>query len=172
VYLFFLHVDRDFAAVAYEKECPSCGGALHAANYLRKPRGGPDDLPDEFRVRFSNCCARDGCRRRALVPSVRFLDRRIYLGVIVCLVTAMRQGPTPTGCEKLTKIFGCDRRTLERWRIWWREVFPTLPFWKAERARFPSGIDRAQLPTSLIVHFDVQTSEGIGRLMLFLAPLA
>ena len=47
---FLLDLDRDFAQRAREDGCP-CGGRLHAANYFRNPRGGPDGLPKE-------CCLR------------------------------------------------------------------------------------------------------------------
>jgi hypothetical protein len=171
LFLFLLDIDREIAEEARSERCPSCGGVLHAANYRRKPRGAPDDVPAEFALRFSNCCSREGCRRRSRVPSVRFLDRRVYLGVVVTLVTAMRQGPTPTGAKKLQQLFGCTRRTLERWRTWWRERFPLSKFWKTFRARFAPAVDESQLPASMVVRFDSESSEGIAQLMRFLAAI-
>jgi len=41
---FLLTVDEDLAEEARKKGC-SCGGRLHSANYLRKPRGTPAQLP-------------------------------------------------------------------------------------------------------------------------------
>lgn len=171
LFLFLFQIDRDIAQAEREKCCEFCGDVLHAANYPRKPRGAPGDVPADFGLCFSNCCARDGCRRRARVPSVRFLDRRVYLGVVVTLVTAMRQGPTPTGARKLERLFGCTRRTLERWRKWWREEFPKLSFWKDARARFSPAVVEGDLPTSMVSRFDVGSIEGIGNFMKFLASI-
>jgi hypothetical protein len=44
---------------------------------------------------LSLCCSRDGCRRRMTPPSVRFLGRRVYLGAVLVLVSAMQQGSLP-----------------------------------------------------------------------------
>ena len=65
---------------------------LHRACYPRKPRGvgGARDATYEHRLSF--CCATDGCRRRITPPSVRFLGRKVYLGVIVIVVSALEQG--------------------------------------------------------------------------------
>jgi hypothetical protein len=94
-WLFLFSVDRDLAETAHKQTC-SCGGRLHVANYPRKPRGAGDDLPSEYGYRLSFCCDREGCRKRVTPPSVRFLGREVYLGVVVNLVNAMRQG----GCER------------------------------------------------------------------------
>ena len=42
---FLTDVDRDLAEMARRQAC-RCGGRLHRADYARKPRGGPEDLPD------------------------------------------------------------------------------------------------------------------------------
>ena len=44
---FLFSIDQDLAETARQKACP-CGGRLHRANYPRKPRGGPDDLPERI----------------------------------------------------------------------------------------------------------------------------
>ncbi len=75
---FLLAVDEDLAAETRKKGC-LCGGRLHSANYLRKPRGTPVQLPEPQRLRLSFCCDRDGCRKRATPRSVRFLGRKVYL---------------------------------------------------------------------------------------------
>ena len=79
-------LDRDLADQTRTPGC-ACGGRLHQAHYLRKPRGGPADLSPDWERRFSFCCDRDGCRRRSTPPSLRFLGRRVYFGVAVVLVT-------------------------------------------------------------------------------------
>jgi len=132
---FLFSIDRDLAESTRQKACP-CGGCLHRANYPRKPRGGGDDLPEQYGSRLSFCCDRDGCRKRATPPSVRFLGRKVYLGAVVVLVAAMRQGPAPRRVRELSRLFGADRRTVARWQVFWREHFPQTPFWKVARGRF------------------------------------
>jgi len=89
-----LSLDQELAAKARQAGC-SCGGVLHRADFLRKPRGGPPDLPPEYCYRFSFCCNREGCRKRVTPPSLWFLDRKVYLHAVIILVAALRQGPTP-----------------------------------------------------------------------------
>ena len=62
-----------------------------------------------LRIRLSFCCDRDGCRKRTTPPSVRFLGRKVYLGAIVILISAMRQGPSPRRVRELSARFGVDR---------------------------------------------------------------
>src|ERR1035438_670282 len=127
-------IDQDLAETIREQGC-SCGGRLHCANYLRKPRGTPVQLSEPQCLRLSFCCDRDGCRKRTAPPSVRFLGPKVYLGVIVILISAMQQGPTPRRVRELSKHFGADRRTIARWQVFWREHFPQTHFWKTARAR-------------------------------------
>ena len=116
--------------------------ACTAANYPRAPRGGPDHLPEEYRCRFSFCCDRDGCRKRMTPPSVRFLGRKVYLGAVVILISAMRQGPTPRRVRELSTLFGVDRATIARWQAFWRDYIPQTPFWKLARARLVPVVER------------------------------
>ena len=137
---FLLSVDQDLAEQTRQEGC-ACGGRLHRADYPRKPRGCPDTLPDEYLRRFSFCCDRDGCRSRATPPSVRFLGRKVYLGAIVVLIAAMRQGPTPRRVRELSKLIGVDRSTIARWQVFWQEHFPQTTFWKCARARLVPVFD-------------------------------
>ena len=153
---FLLSVDQDLAESTRKAGCP-CGARLHGANYPRKPRGAVP-LPDEYCRRLSFCCERDGCRKRRTPPSVRFLGRKVYLGAIVVLVAAMRQGPTPRRVRELAQRFGADRRTIARWRAFWQEHFPQTQFWKVARGRL-MAIDPAALPRALLEAF-VRTAES------------
>ena len=90
-----LQFDADLAEEAHAQGCPDCGGKLHSAVFRRKPRGTLQVLEPEFCVRFSFCCDTDGCRHRTTPPSLRFLNRRTYLGTVVVLVSALRSGATP-----------------------------------------------------------------------------
>jgi len=171
-WLFLLSVDKDLAGIARQNACP-CGGRLHRANYPRNPRGGPDDLPGEYRYRFSFCCDRDGCRKRVTPPSVRFLGPKVYLGAVVVLVAAMRQGPSPRRVSELSRLFGADRRTIARWQVFWRDHFPRTPFWKVARARLVPAVDITVLPRSLLEAFvrGDDDRKGWRNLLRFLLPI-
>ena len=169
---FLLAVDEDLAEQTRQNGCP-CGGCLHSANYLRKPRGTPAPLPEPLCLRYSFCCDREGCRKRATPPSVRFLGRKVYLAAIVILISAMRQGPTPRRVRELSQRFGADETTIARWQIFWREHFPQSPFWKVARAAFLTLDQIKSLPYSLVDAFLHRhpPSEGWTLLLRFLAPI-
>jgi len=169
---FLLAVDEDLAAETRKKGC-SCGGRLHSANYLRKPRGTPVQLPEPQRLRLSFCCDRDGCRKRATPRSVRFLGRKVYLAAIVILVSAMRQGPNPRRVSELSKRFGADESTIARWQSFWREHFPQTPFWKVARAGFLALGEIVDLPYSLVDAFlrHHPPWKGWTLLLQFLSPI-
>jgi len=175
LYEFLLQIDRDLAETARQAACRFCGDRLHSACYLRKPRGVPEDidLGPEYPVRFSFCCRAEGCRCRHTPPSVRFLGRRVYLGVMVVLLTVMRQGPTPRSVESLQAVFGVRPRTLVRWQTWWRDLFPQGGFWRRMRARFLPAVAEPGLPGTLLLRFHGETlRERMILLLKFLAPLS
>jgi len=164
--------DCDLAAEVRAASCGICGARLHSAHYWRKPRGGPEGLERDFDRRFSFCCAREGCRSRATPPSVRFLGRRVYLGAVVVLVCAMQSGVTPKRASRLRALLGVDRRTLERWRSWWRESFAGSSFWQGAKAHFVPPLEVGLLPAALLERF-AGGGEGARLLALlhFLAPI-
>jgi hypothetical protein len=169
---FLFSIDQDLAENARHRGC-ACGGRLHRANYPRKPRGGPDDLPEQYSYRLSFCCDRDNCRKRVTPPSVRFLGPKVYLGAVVILVAAMRQGPSPRRVRELSRLFDADRRTIARWQVFWREHFPRTPFWKIARGRLVPAAKSAALPRSLLQAFlrSDDSCEGWARLLRFLSPI-
>ena len=169
---FLFEIDKRLAEEVRAEKCPSCGCHLHCAHYPRKPRG-PRDLPREYRYRLSFCCARDGCRKRATPPSVRFLGRKVFLGAVVVLVSAMRQGPTPRRVRELRKLFDVSRRTIYRWRDFWNEHFPRTKFWKVRRARLVPRFEIVDFPRSLLKAFvrAADDRDGWGELLEFLSPI-
>ena len=169
---FLLAVDEDLATEIRKKGC-SCGGRLHSANYFRKPRGTPAQLPEPQRLRLSFCCDRDGCRKRATPSSVRFVGPKVYLAAIVILVSAMRQGPSPRRVRELSKRFGANERTIARWQTFWREHFPQTPFWKIARAGFVTLGEIISLPYSLVDTFLRRhpPCDGWTLLLRFLSPI-
>ncbi len=163
-------IDGDLAQRAREQGC-RCGGRLHCARYPRKPRGGPVGLGAGYELRESDCCAQDGCRRRTTPPSVRFLGRKVYLGAVVVLVSALRQGPNPTRVRVLHDLFGVGERTLRRWRQWWQKIFAAGSFWRAARGRFMPSVGAGELPRAVVERFGAQTTDGLCRLLRFLSPI-
>jgi len=166
-----LRIDGDLAAAARAGGCRICGGALHRSCYPRKPRGGPEDLAGYDR-RESFCCAKEGCRKRLTPPSLRFLGRRVYLGAVVVLVSALRHGATRSRLTRLGELVGASRRTLDRWREWWREAFAASPFWKAAAGQFEKPVECELLPLSLLARFGGDELERLVALLRFLAPLS
>ena len=159
-------VDADLTAGARSKGCLLCGGKLHRSDYDRKPRGGP-----QWDVRFSLCCAREGCRRRHTPPSVRFMGRRVYAGLVVVLISAMSHGLKPERVKALREALGIDRRTLERWRQWWLGIFLESSLWREARARFMPPLSHKTMPWSLCVSFEVERHDRLLDLLKFLAPI-
>jgi hypothetical protein len=166
-----LKLDRDLAASVRAEGCSNCRAALHAAPFARKPRGMPVQLPWEHCQRLSFCCAKDGCRQRATPPSLRFLGRKVYLGGLVVLISAMRCGPTPARIARLQALVGVSRRTVLRWRRWWCEVFTHSVFWRAATAAFMPPVESADLPASLLRRFTGNAQEQLIALLRFLSPI-
>jgi hypothetical protein len=169
-----LSLDQELAAKARLGGC-SCGGVLHRADFPRKPRGGPPDLPPEYGYRFSFCCRQEGCRKRVTPPSVRFLGRKVYLHAVIILVAALRQGATPRRVRELSELFGADRRTIVRWRVFWQEQFPRTAFWKVARGFLLPVVDAASLPLELLRRYlrghDSDPTPGWKKLLGFLSPI-
>ncbi len=161
-------VDLDLAGEARSQGCLSCGDRLHRADYDRKPRGGPEGSPAYVR-RFSFCCQREGCRRRLTPPSVRFLGRRVYLATVVVLVAVLRHGLLPGRVDWLHRVLGVSRRTLGRWRLWWRRTFVETRCWREVRGRIVPAIDEERIVRSL---WDRFTGNWRDRLLLVLRLLS
>ena len=166
-----LKYDQDLAEQARQAGCPF-RGALHRSDYPRKPRGGPDDLDPKFNRRISFCCAEEGCRKRMTPPSIRFLGRRVYLMVVVVLVSAMSQGITAKRKKILSEQIGVSGRTLDRWQAWWRDAFVKSAFWKKMKGRFTPSVPIDRLPGSLLARFTgEEKSKNILKVLAFLSPL-
>jgi hypothetical protein len=164
-------IDQDLASEARERGCPACGGRLHRADYPRKPRGAPDGLGADFERRLSFCCGSEGCRKRLTPPSVRFLGRRVWLAVVVTLACVATQGVIAKRARRLREELGVDRRTLERWRRWWREELPATSGWQALRGSLRGEVKVDELPRSLFERFAGSVNEKLVLLVRFIAPL-
>ena len=165
-FLLLLRIDEEFANQTRGAGC-ACGGVLHSARYPRKPRGCPAQIREHYAWRFSFCCAR--CDRRATPVSVRFLGLRVYVAVVLALVSP----PSGARAHRASELLGVAPRTVDRWRLWWLRDFVATPFWQSMRSRFPVPVVTAGLPQSLLEHFVAgSTAERLVQLLRFIAPLS
>lgn len=164
-----LRCDRDLAKELQKGGCPLCSGRLHQANYPRKPRGDDSNLDPVVRLSF--CCCVEGCRKRATPRSVRFLGRKVYLGMTVVIAGVLGHAGSGIGAGQLQKLLGVSRRTLQRWRRWWRTLFVESRFWQAARSQFQTPISSADLPRDLLDRFSGHARDRVIALLRFLSPI-
>ena len=166
-----LAIDEAIVERAALERCRFCDGPLHRGDYARKPRGGAMAAGGEaFVMRFSLCCGREGCRKRAMPPSVRFLGRRVYLGaaVIVASVIALALS-TASATRRAT---GIPARTTRRWLGWWRGAFTTTSVFVDLSARLVPVVSRRALPTSLLERLPGdEPVKRVQKLLGWLAPI-
>lgn len=143
-------MDERLAAAVAAARCPYCAGPLHRANYERKPRGGLLCGGGEGAyLRHSLCCGRRGCRRRTLPPSLRFFGRRVYLGAVVVIASALAL--LDSRQREASKVSGVPVPTLVRWGDWWTKDFASSLAWAELRARFSSPTpNECTLPLSML----------------------
>jgi hypothetical protein len=103
---------------------------------------------------------------------VRFLGRRVYLGVVVTLACALTTGLSLRRAGVLTAHLHVPLRTLQRWRRWWLVDFVQTLFWRGQQALFMPPVEACRLPESLWSRFQTADASGAWReLLRFLAPL-
>ena len=56
-----------------------------------------------------------------------------------------------------------SRRTLARWRTWWRGIFTATPFWRVARALWVPAVPEAALPAGLLERGDAASEVRAGR---------
>ncbi len=95
----------------------------------------------------------------------------MYLGAVVVLVSAMLRGVTSWRAAALWRMVGADRRTLERWRRWWREVFVDTPLWRDQRARFLPPVEEGGLVATLLERFAGSCRTQLRGVLRLLLPL-
>lgn len=147
-------IDIDLAKQQQLAGCPYCGGPLHHSNYERKPRGGPNILPEEIYIRLSFCCGGARCRRRTLPSSTLFMDRRVYFrGVILIVLTLRQNSPRENSKAQLMRFFGINRKTINRWLKFFRDIFPKSETWERIRGMISADVNNDELPGGLVVYF-------------------
>ena len=172
-YAILLEFDKDLVNQHWRDVCECCGiGRLHRSDFPRRPIGHPPQAEKLFgwNVRYGLCCSHEGCRGRVTPPSVRFFGRRYHVAPMVVFATAMAHGLTGPRLARLREELGVDRRTLERWRVWWREAFPATPFWKILCGLLAEPLDAKDLPASLVERFEA-TDEGMLNLLETIMPV-
>jgi hypothetical protein len=149
--------------------CGACGGRLHRGDYERKPRGALIAAAGtEYVMRFSLCCGREGCRKRSTPPSLRFLGRRVYLGVVVIVASmfAWMLG-SASGIRRAT---GVPARTTRRWLGWWCGPFVSTDVFIAVCAQL-IGVAVEDLPASIFLRLVGSPTEQMRAMLALLAPL-
>ena len=144
---------------------------MHAAPFMRKPRGRLIVVDQEHDRRFSFCCAVDGCRSRKTPSSLRFLGRKVYLAIVVVLVGLMQGQGTAAQLDRFTTLLGVKRRTVGRWREWWLSAFAASGFWKAASALIMPPVEVCALPASLSKRFAGNAEDRLVALLRFLEPI-
>lgn len=162
-------IDAAITARVAAEGCRFCGGRLHRGDYTRKPRGGVVAVAAEaFRRRFSLCCGRDGCRRRATPPSVRFLGRRVYVAAVVIVASVVALALT--AARAASRATGVPARTARRWLRWWRGPFTATPVFVDIAARLVV-IDRLRLPASIVEAMIPSPVRRLQKLLALVSPL-
>jgi len=168
-----LQIDIELALDTQEKGCPYCGGVLHRANYPRVPKGLSGLFDISHVVRFSFCCSGDECRRRTTPPSVRFLGRKQYLGVMVLLLCTRRQLSQQSITGDLRACLKPHEKTVWRWLTWWRSIVPGTKFWTGVKGLFMPTLNVSELCDELVQVFSAtHSSTGIQKLLRFISPLS
>ncbi len=149
--------------------CPVCEGPLHRSDYNRKPRGALIAPAGEaFVRRFSLCCGREGCRKRATPPSVRFLGRRVYLGAVVIVASMVVR--MLRAAKEIRQRTGVPARTTGRWLGWWQGPFLDTEVFVTICARL-IGVDIGRVPASIVDRLAGTRTERVGTMLELLSPL-
>lgn len=163
-------VDEAIVKRVASEPCRDCGGRLYRGDYPRKPRGGVMPIEAEgFERRFSLCCGREGCRRRTTPPSVRFLGRRVYIGAVVVMASAVMLATMVVNA--VVAKTGIPARTTRRWLRWWRGPFTTSAPFVDLSARLVPSPDRLQLPVSVLERLRGEPAERVAKLLTWLTPI-
>lgn len=169
---FLMQIDEDTARRAKEARCPHCGATLDRADFRRLGDGFPRGTDPELLRRFSFCCRRDGCRKRLTPDSLRFLYRKAFTSAVIVLLSIINNGDSARRAAELARVLKVDRRTITRWRQWWRDDFADSPLWRGGRGRLLTRGDDP-LPQALLKAFAASAAtpkDALKGLLAFIAP--
>ncbi|MBU2756872.1 hypothetical protein HFU97_05440 [Acidithiobacillus sp. BN09-2] len=89
------------------------------------------------------------------------------------LISVLQPGKTNKAQhDRLRSLLGISKRTLARWRLWWREALVRTPLWRAEGAIILPSIPRQDLPGGLIERFGGDCTQQLLCALVFLSPLS
>ncbi len=163
-------LDLQIANQYQQSHCPFCGGKLHQAHYRRIPLGVPTGVHEDYSLRFSYCCANDGCRKRLTTPSMRFLSQKQYSSVIILVIFMLKSKTDESKVEELNRLIdgSLSVETLRRWRCYWvNKVTQSHTF---KRAAFIHE-DALSMPCSLLAKFKKNAEQSLELALKWLLPL-
>jgi len=144
-------IDKNTAERYRQLPCPHCGGPLYFSNYMRKPRGEPENVPEKYFIQFSLCCGTEGCRKRLMPPSCRFLGRKVYwFAIILCILTDLQNTSEKITVSDWSIQTGISRNSIKRWLAFFHDTFPASQTWRRLRGRISACVMNSNLPSSLI----------------------
>ncbi|MGH8299588.1 MAG: hypothetical protein ACRES6_09950 [Steroidobacteraceae bacterium] len=164
---FLSRIDAELATETRQARCIECNGPLHVADFPRKPRGCPASVREEYSSRLSFTCG--WCDARSTPASVRFLGRRVYVAVMLMLISPA------AGCASRTmgELLEVPVRTVARWRSWWQRDFQRTRFWQSVRERFVPPLTSEELPQGLLARFRAERGvQRITQMLRFISPLS
>jgi len=168
-FLLLVRLDESVTQRVAAAGCRWCEGPLHRSDFDRKPRGALiAPAGEEFMRRFSLCCGREGCRKRATPPSVRFLGRRVYLGAVVIVASIVALALR--GAGEIRRRTGVPARTTQRWLGWWQGPFLDTEVFVTICARL-IGVDVERVPASIVGRLEGTPTERVQRMLAWLLPL-
>ena len=165
-----LALDLLIANQYQQSHCPSCGGKLHQAHYRRSPIGVPIGVCDNYWLRFSYCCATDGCRKRLTTPSMRFLSQKQYSSVIILVIFMLKSKTDESKVEELNQLINSSLsvETVRRWRHYWvNKVTQSHTFIRAALTHKES----LSMPSSLLAKFKKNAEQSLELALKWLLPL-
>lgn len=128
-------------------------------------------MPEEYSVRFSLCCGKEGCRKRVLPKSVLFDGRKVYWRAVI-LVTILLREQRDSGftMTRLSREFGVDFKTIRRWMAEYKRDFLSGRY-KRIRGCFAMGLEAGAEISGLVPFFVTQNDSagGVVRLLRFIA---
>ncbi len=102
-------------------------------------------------------------------PSVRFLGRKVYVGAVVLLASALAL--LVRAATELRRGTGIPTRTVRRWGAWWRTEIPVTALFLALSGHIVPPLDAATLPLSLLERLMGTAAERLVSALGLLAPL-
>lgn len=102
---------------------------------------------------------------------MRYLGRKVYVGAVVIVASAVGGAALAAGLRPPRRIEGVLARTVGRWLTWWQTVFALGPFWREAKAFFATPVEIAPLPASLLARFGRAGAASVETLLRFIAPV-